>query len=136
MSVFDLTKGGASKMNFAAGGKGYVLNGEVDCAEQNLAIGDSAKVITLPPNILVLGVRATVETAEGAAGTIDVGNGSTADLWHDGLNANDGTVDVYAAASAGALLVTSADGVYVKAVTADLDAAKVKVQAVVMDLSE
>lgn len=130
---YDLTKGGATKMNFAAGSKAYVLNGEVDCAKQNLAINDRAKVITTPPDVLILGARATVETVEGGVATFDVGDGATAKLWHDAADANAAT-DVYAAAAAGPVLKTAADGVYVKALAA-MDAAKIKVQAVCIDLS-
>jgi hypothetical protein len=56
---------------------------------------DVFELIDVPANTFVHGVRVDVLTAEGAASTIDVGDGATADGYHDGLDANDATVNVY-----------------------------------------
>lgn len=56
---------------------------------------DVFELITVPAGTFVHGVRVDVLTAQGAASTFDVGDGATADGYHDGLDANDATVNVY-----------------------------------------
>jgi hypothetical protein len=56
---------------------------------------DVFQMITVPANTLVYGVRANVTTAEGGTCTFDVGDDATTDGYHDGLDGNDATVNVF-----------------------------------------
>lgn len=53
-----------------------------------LAANDVLQVIPLPAGSFVLEVGVDVTTAEGEAGTLDVGDGSDADGYHDGIDFN------------------------------------------------
>jgi len=105
-----------------------------------LAAGDSIQVLSIPANTLVMAVRATTMTAEGAAETLDIGlTGGDVDGFVDGGDANAaGTTN-----SNGALLIANNNGHYfATADTIDMligvsgavtDAAKIKVWALVAD---
>ena len=53
-----------------------------------LAASDVFELISIPAGAFVLGVTATVSTAEGAASTVDVGYGGDTDGFFDGLDTN------------------------------------------------
>lgn len=108
-----------------------------------LTSGDVLEVIRLPAKSYVLAVGLDVTTAEGGTLTIDVGDGSAADGYLDGVNAN--TVASYASAlaltegapntvtgySAGKYYA-AADTIDVKTVNA-ADAAVMRLWALVVD---
>lgn len=62
-----------------------------DAALENgtaILANDVFRLITVPANTFVHGVRAEVLTVEGGASTFDVGDGATTDGYHDGLDGN------------------------------------------------
>lgn len=79
----------------------YTVSAVFDASEAAVENGtailanDVFQMITVPANTLVYGVRADVVVPEGAASTFDVGDGATADGYHDGLDGNDTTVNVF-----------------------------------------
>lgn len=100
-----------------------------------LAATDTLVICTLPKGTFVLNGSATLVKAEGAAANIDVGiGGGTVDFWLDGfdLNAAAGTVGGYA--DAAGYLCTAATNVLLTVNSADVNAARVKVQLAVIDM--
>jgi hypothetical protein len=82
---------------------------EIDTAIQ---ANDVFQLIDVPANTFVHGVRVDVLTAEGEASTFDVGDGATADGYHDGLDANDATVNVYSFDTDGTMTEAFGNGKY------------------------
>ena len=110
-----------------------------------LTSGDVLEALPLPAKSLVLAVGLDVTTAEGGTLTVDVGDGTTADGYLDGVNAN--TVASYASALALAegtpntvvgygagKYYSAADTIDVKLVNA-ADAAVMRLWALVVDAS-
>lgn len=110
-----------------------------------LTSGDVLEALPLPAKSLVLAVGLDVTTAEGGTLTVDVGDGTTADGYLDGVNAN--TVASYASALALAegtpntivgygagKYYAAADTIDVKLVNA-ADAAVMRLWALVVDAS-
>lgn len=100
-----------------------------------LASTDTLVLAQLPKGTFVLNGSATLVTAEGAAGNIDVGiGGGTTDFWIDGfdLNAAAGTVGGYADATA--YLCTADTNVLMTVNSDDIDTARVKVQLAAIDM--
>lgn len=73
---------------------------------------DVFELINVPAGTFVHGVRVDVLTAEGGASTFDVGDGATADGYHDGLDANDATVNVYSFDTDGTMTEAFGHGKY------------------------
>ena len=67
-----------------------VFDATAAAVENGTAIlaNDVFKMITVPANTFVHGVRAEVITVEGGASTFDVGDGATADGYLDGIDGN------------------------------------------------
>lgn len=86
--TYDLTVGSTTFSAVSAMSKLFVVEGECDTSSQNLASGDTAKVLSIPADTFVWRVLAEVETAEGGAATVDIGDGDDPDGFHDGLNVN------------------------------------------------
>lgn len=100
-----------------------------------LAATDTLVLAQLPKGTFVLNGSATLVTAEGAAGNIDVGiGGGTTDFWLDGfdLNAAAGTVGGYV--DAAAYLATADTNVLMTVNSNDIDTARVKIQLAVIDM--
>ena len=97
----------------------------VDTSEHNLASGDTCQVLYIPENCLVRRVTVINVTAEGAAATLKVGDGSDDDGWDTDANVNSaGTITIGdgAYASANGKIYASADTIDVIPST-DLDTA-------------
>jgi len=62
--------------------------------DSTIAANDVFQLLTIPAGSFVLGVTAQVTTVEGGACTFDIGDGATADGYHDGLDGNAAT-DVF-----------------------------------------
>ena len=110
-----------------------------------IGAGDGLPALSIPAKSLVLAVGVDVTTAEGGTLTIDVGDGSDADGWLDGKDAN--AVASYASGIAlaegtpntlvgygGGKYYSAADTIDVITVNA-ADAAVMKVWALVVDCS-
>jgi hypothetical protein len=101
---------------------------------------DVFQLIDVPANTFVIGVRAAVLTAEGGTCTFDVGDGVTADGYHDGLDGNDATVNVFSfnATTTEAFGVgkyySAADTIDLKCMTGTWTAFKVRLTAVMVRL--
>jgi hypothetical protein len=63
-----------------------------------IGAGDGVEAIRIPAKSLVMAVGMDVVTAEGGTLTVDIGDGTDADGWLDGVNAN--TVASYCSAAA------------------------------------
>ena len=92
MAVKDISKGGATAMPAGLGGELYVHHITVDFSEDNLALADVLKILSIPYGTMVLGIRAEVLTATtaGAGTTVDVGFYKSA---NDGAEDIDGLIN-------------------------------------------
>lgn len=100
-----------------------------------LGSGDTLELFTLPKGTFVLNGSATLTKAEGAAANIDVGiKSGTTDFWVDGFDIN-GTVGAVGGYADTAAYLATADAVVLLTLnSADIDAAKVKLQFAVVDM--
>lgn len=109
-----------------------VITATIDCADYNIGSGDTAQIINVPANALVLTVRTKCVTAEGGTLTVDVGDDGSANRYGNDLNMNTTTDNVSAA---------SAMNLYTTANTIDVlfnnaaDVAVIQVQAVLVDFN-
>ncbi len=111
---------------YELGSRLYTLARDIDCSQTSLAATTAHEVLNIPPMTWVLLVRLKVATAEGAAATVDVGDGSAADGWLDGADVNAATTHV----------VTTAGGTYgVHATTTELPFGKLYKTADTIDVT-
>lgn len=96
-----------------------------------LAATDTLDVIPLPAGTTVLMVGADVTTAEGATATMDVGDGSGATTYMSNVNLN--SVAANGATVAAPVFYGSADKIMITLDQNSIDAAVVRVWAVVAD---
>lgn len=125
------------------GSEGFIFSGDrvsvveivVDASEQNMGVGETADIYEIPAMTLVLGATAEVITAD-ASGEVDIGDGSAADGFIDGLSTT--TAGTKAASTgesyASGKIYTTARKVIFKAVAA-LDTAVVRFRLALLDLS-
>lgn len=66
----------------------------LDFSKVPASSGDVIQAVNIPADTLVTEVLVHQETPEGATATIDVGDGSNADGWLDGIDINSSTTDV------------------------------------------
>lgn len=76
-----------------ATGRHYVAYQEVDCSSITVPSDGKVKAITVPSGFIVDRVRYKVETAEGSAADLDIGDSSNVDQFADAADINDATVD-------------------------------------------
>ena len=126
----------------------YTVSNTFDASEAAVENGtailanDVFQMITVPANTLVYGVRADVVTAEGGTCTFDVGDGATADGYHDGLDGNDATVNVFSfdedgtktEAFGNGKFYATADTIDIKMMTGTWTALQVKLTAYMVQL--
>lgn len=126
----------------------YTVEATFDAAaaavENGTAIlaNDVFQLITVPANTLVYGVRAQVTTAEGATSTFDVGDGATADGYHDGLDSNSTSTNAFSfdedgtktEAFGNGKFYAAADTIDLKCMTGTWTAFKVKLVAYMVQL--
>ena len=100
-----------------------------------LAATDTLVIGVLPKGAFVLNGVATLVTAEGAAGNIDVGiGGGTVDFWIDGFDLN-GTVGATAGfADSAGYYCTSNTNILMTINSNSLDAARVKISLAVVNM--
>jgi hypothetical protein len=100
-----------------------------------LAAADTLVIGVLPKGAFVLNGVATLVTAEGAAGNIDVGvGGGTTDFWIDGFDLN-GTVGATAGFADTAGYYCTADTNILMTINSNnLDAARVKISLAVVNM--
>lgn len=143
MATTDLTQ--ASAFPAHQGRLIHKVTNVLDFSANNAAVDDVFQMVDVPAKTHVLGVLIDVETAEGGAGAIDVGDGSDADGFHDGLDVNStgDTMSALALTEAAPNTVTGySNGKYYAAadtidITAKaiLDAAKVFITVLMVDMS-
>lgn len=88
MADFDLTASSTPVQKYNASPRVHAVTATLDTAVQNLGVGESAAIIDIPANTYVLLTRMQVLTVEGAAETVDVGDGSVATAFQSNLDAN------------------------------------------------
>ncbi|MCK9464235.1 MAG: hypothetical protein M0R80_31850 [Proteobacteria bacterium] len=81
-ATYDLSVGGTTALPCVFAGKVAVVEKTVDFAVDGIGNTETADVINIPANTLVLGVSVYVNTAE-STDTIDVGDSDTAALYID-----------------------------------------------------
>jgi hypothetical protein len=134
-----------ARAGFPANGlnKMFVLRNQLDFSDVPVAAADVVQALVIPANTMVIDVLTRVVTAEGAACTADVGDGTDPNGFDDAidLNATAG-ITTQSAAGTDAYATTASKGkVYTAADTLDLtmdhatDAAVLLVFAICVDLS-
>ena len=119
--------------------KMYVLERTIDFAETPYSASDVLQVFAIPAETLVLGVYYKCLTAEGATGTVDIGDDGSATRFGSNVNLNSTSTNSWSALTEGAPNVLG--NLYTAANTIDLtldhtlDAAKVKLRCICLDLS-
>ena len=100
-----------------------------------LAATDTLVIGVLPAGAFVLNGVATLVTAEGAAGNVDVGiGGGTVDFWVDGFDLN-GTVGSTAGfADTAGYYCTAETNILLTINSNDIDAARIKVSLAVVNM--
>jgi len=140
MAIVDLRIGGTTKLPSINPGNHLVLKRTWDASVDNGDDGDFVKLFNIPANTYVIGVFASVTTAEGAASTVDVGDfGGDQDRWIDGLDINavavsgskpgilvDGTPNTFLPAFSHGRLYTSAAVISVEVNDDDTDTAVIE----------
>lgn len=76
-------------------GRHFVAYQEIDCSDITVPSDGKVKAITIPSGFIVDRVRYKVETAEGSAADLDIGDSSDDDQFADAVDINDDTVDVF-----------------------------------------
>jgi hypothetical protein len=122
----------------------YVMEAEFDFSATNATTADTVQLFDVKAKQLLLGMAVEVVTAEGAAATIDIGlTGGDVDAFIDGANINAAVGTVHKSGdaavkevivAAGGQYFSAADQIDLKPIN-DLDAAKIKVFAYMIDLS-
>jgi hypothetical protein len=69
-------------------GQEFTMVRYFDCVANPLTNADTYKVMTIDAGVLVTGAWIMVETAEGAADTLDIGDSGSATAYHDDLSVN------------------------------------------------
>lgn len=96
-------------------GRQNILCAVLDLNYGDMTSGVSTKIIDLPPNAIVLGGFAFVETADNAGTTavLDVGDGTTADLYVTALDLKTaGESEAFDVTELGKLYTTTGLGIY------------------------
>lgn len=126
----------------------YTVEATFDAANAVLENGtailanDVFQMISVPANTLVYGVRAQVMTAEGGTCTFDVGDGATADGYHDGLDGNSTSTNAFSfdedgtktEAFGNGKFYSAADTIDLKCMTGTYTTFKVKLVAYMVQL--
>ena len=135
-----LTGGTAGHSNQAWTRQPYLVESVVDFAEQNAAAADVYRMIQIPAETLVLhaGLEVLTTVTSGGSATFDVEQtGGTANQWvaaHGTLTAGYASL-VDSASTAPDLLVTTADTIDLLVNDNTATAGKVRVWAVLLDIS-
>jgi len=79
-ALYDVTVGGTTGLPINGRGATYKLEGYVDCTAETYG-ADTLKVISIPKNTMVLGVKMNVLVPTPNAVTIGVGDGTSATTW-------------------------------------------------------
>lgn len=117
----------------------YVLERTLDFGATPYNAADVLQVFAIPAETLVLGVYYKVLTAEGAAGTVDIGDDGSANRFGNNVNLNSTSTNTWSALTEGTPNVLG--NLYTAANTIDLtldhtlDAAKIKLRCICLDLS-
>ena len=130
MSTYAVTD---NATNIAAGGKAYVQEAILDFSTTNLGINETIDVFKIPANTLVVTAGIQLVTASGNAGTLDLGDSTTADVFVADIDADSATAGLSSFASA-PVAYTTADTIIMKGITAAMDG-KVRVVAVMAPLA-
>lgn len=134
MSTIDKTGGGVGARPHNSGVKSYVMSNTIDLTGVIPVANDIYQALAIPANTLVMNVKVKFLTAMlGTSGTLDIGDGTTADGWDAAIDAKTaaGTfthsvigTDTYAVAAAQGKFYAAADtiDVKIKAIHADATA--------------
>jgi len=137
MATVDVTNG--TNYPYDGSGKVYVIENTLDFSVTSRTAADVLQVLNVNANTLVLECMVKVVTAEGGTATFDLGDGDDPNGYADAVDANSAgelvqASGAYALETLGGRLYTAADTIDI---TLDhtVDAAKVTVKAVVVDVS-
>jgi hypothetical protein len=131
-TTYDISS--TQSIKFMSGNRLYVAETVLDFSDRNMTSTETVKVATIPAKTLVLDVVYQVKTAEGAALTIDIGDGGSATRYGNDVNCNTTTHSHTALA---APYYYSAEGeLDILCNTAGADAAVVVFKMVCIDMSD
>ena len=136
MATFDVTGKGGTTGHPANGRTPYLVENTIDFTPFDPAANDIVQAIDIPAESIVLNAGLEVLTASPSSVTLDLGDAGDVDKYVDGY---DSTSTGYAAAVINASNVGhvygSADTIDIKVLGAQDTSAKVRVWAVVCDIS-
>jgi hypothetical protein len=139
MTVYDNTNSIAARPAASALDKLYIVEAVFDGSVQNLAAGDSVKLIHLPAKHVVIMCVAENKTAEGTTNKVEIGSSSNADAYINEVDLTQaaGTLTKNAAHADETginAISASADGIYLKAGDEAIDSAVVAIRALIADM--
>jgi hypothetical protein len=133
-ATFNIAVGSAgTKLPASRGGRDYVVDRLLKCADHNLADGETIKVIDIPPHHVVNKVVVDVEVVEGAAENFQVGDADSAVQFLSTSSGN--SLVSYLSAAINHRHYLAANDIRVKAAGAALTAAQLRIKALITDLS-
>ena len=136
MATFDKTGKGGTTGHPANGRTPYLVENTVDFSSFDPAANDIVQMLDIPAESIVMNAGLEVLTVSPSSVTLDMGDGDTVDIYVDGL---DSTSTGYSAIHQDVLstgkVYASADTLDIKVLGAQDTSAKVRVWAVICDIS-
>ena len=137
MATVDVTNG--TNYPYDGSGKIFVIENTLDFSATTRAAADVLQVLNINANTLVLECMSKIVTAEGGTATFDLGDGDDPNGYADAVDANVAgelvqASGAYALETLGGRLYTAADTIDMT-LDHELDAGKVTIRAVVIDVS-
>jgi len=139
MGTFNVTGAGGTTGHPSNGRTPYLVENTIDVSavdgDSGVADGDFLQVLDIPAETLVMACGVQVLTALSNSATIDLGDGDTADIYVDGDTNATGYSVVHPDLSALGKVYGSADTIDAKIHGAASSAGKIRVWAVMCDIS-
>ena len=136
MATHDKTGAGGTTGHPSNGRTPYLVENTIDFTPFDPAANDIVQAIDVPAESIVINAGLEVLTASPSGVTLDMGDGDTVDIYVDGL---DSTSTGYSAIHQDVLstgkVYASADTIDIKVLGAQDTSAKVRVWAVICDIS-
>ncbi len=139
MGTFNVTGAGGTTGHPSNGRTPYLVENTIDVSavdgDSGTADGDFLQVLDIPAETLVMACGVEVLTALSSSATIDLGDGDTADIYVDGDTNATGYSVIHSDLAALGKVYGSADTIDAKIHGAASSAGKIRVWAVMCDIS-
>jgi len=138
MATFDKTGKGGTTGHPANGRTPYLVENTIDMSVSGFqpAANDIVQALDIPAESIVMNAGIEVLTASPSGVTLDMGDGDTVDIYVDGLDSTStGYSTVHADLASVGKIYASADTIDIKVLGAQDTSAKVRVFAVMCDIS-